>query len=237
MPAIAQQGVTSDKLLAESVVLINHRLFMRSSSKKARMHRTVAPTWRRLVTDLAALVVPLIIGTLTSFSAAAAGPRLSSADIDAVVAQYFGPDSKAITDGSAGMPRYLWGDFNGDGFADLVIPLNVDQARASLVTKKITLIPLNGATTIAEAIGQHCLGLGILQGTNRDGSNFTAAQTFFLYDCFSGYAKVGRQAPMVRQAGLHLKSDAVALDLESGAQTLIYWSGDNFKDLLLQSGD
>jgi len=188
-------------------------------------------------TCLTRLISGLLLTCFLMAGRATAAPALDSKTIDALVGRYFGPDAVAFTDDTPEMPRYLWGDFNGDGRPDLVIPLDVEKARSSIGRFAITLIPLHGGKTIMEEIGQHCLALGILQGRDNASQPFVASRVFFLYDCFSGYAKVAPHAAMARSAGLDLVRDAISLDLENGGQTLIYWHGDTYRWRLLQNGD
>jgi hypothetical protein len=187
--------------------------------------------------SLTRLICGLFLACLEMTQQATAAPVMDIKTIDALVDQYFGPDTVAFKDETPEMPRYLWGNFNGDGMPDLVIPLDVEKARASIGKFALTVIPLHGGKTIAEEIGQHCLALGILQGRDHSYQPFVAARVFFLYECFSGYAKVAPHAALARAAGLNLSGDSISLDLENGGQTLIYWHGNNYRGLLLQGGD
>jgi hypothetical protein len=162
---------------------------------------------------------------------------LSREEIAKIVENHFGPDVEVVVDGTSSLPRYLRGDFNGDGSNDLVVPLIVDRARGTLDAKGITAALLEGETSADKAIGSYCLALGIFHGDGRRGAEKRTSHVFMLYQCFSGYTKVSAQATLIHRSKVNAVGDTLLLDLESGGQMLVYWHGENYHGHYVRLGD
>jgi hypothetical protein len=159
----------------------------------------------------------------------------STAQIQDLVTKHFGPSAHALTEGSSNMPRYLWLARNGFKQKDLAVPIHVDGARGQLSGRSLNVIPLHGTDDPNGAIGNNCLGLAVFQMSPNKPEQ--AERVHFLYECFSGYAKVSPNAGLVRKAGVRAAGDAVQLNLETGAQLLVYWDGNKYSWAYTRSGD
>ena len=148
-----------------------------------------------------------------------------------------------------GNPWYRLGDFNGDGLQDLAVLVLVESGRGELRKHGVQFINIdpfskrNGSEVDPLTdMGQHCLGLVIFHGSSRSWRGARLGVPVLVYDCFSA-CRVIRKGMRVRRGDCSsgrspvLKGDALQLELETGGQTLVYWSGRTYRGFCLRNGD
>ena len=148
-----------------------------------------------------------------------------------------------------GNPWYRLGDFNGDGLQDLAVLVLVESGREELRKHGVQFINIdpfskgNGSEIDPLTdMGQHCLGLAIFHGSSRSWRGETLGVPVLVYDCFST-CRVIMKGMRVRRSDCSsgrspvLKGDALQLELETGGQTLVYWSGRTYRGFCLRNGD
>lgn len=146
-------------------------------------------------------------------------------------------------------PVYVLSDFNGDGFKDVAVVVVVEEGRDQLKNHGVRYLDVDPFSKTngrelepTEKMGHNCLGLVFLHGSAKDWDPRAISDKFFIYDCFSSIRQVPKGVPIRRgrtSAGPppRLKGDAIVLDLESGAQTLVYWDGKTYRGFSIRRGD
>ena len=146
-------------------------------------------------------------------------------------------------------PVYVLSDFNGDGFKDVAVVLVIEEGRNELKNHGVRYLDVDPFSKTngrelepTEKMGHNCLGLVFLHGSAKDWDPRTISDKFFIYDCFSSIRQVPKGVPIRRGRTStgpppRLKGDAIVLDLESGAQTLVYWDGKTYRGFSLRRGD
>jgi hypothetical protein len=146
-------------------------------------------------------------------------------------------------------PVYVLTDFNGDGYLDVAIVVSIEQGRDELKAHGVHYLDVdpfsktNGRELEPnEKMGQNCLGLAILHGSSKQWDLRAVSDKFITYDCFSSIRQVPKGAPIRRGRRStgpppRLKGDAILLDLESGAQSLVYWDGKTYHGFSIRRGD
>ena len=91
------------------------------------------------------------------------------------------------------------------------------------------------------AMGQNCLGVAILHGTE-NGWDTNNLGKYMFYDCFSSFRIIERGKKIRRGSGSRgttplPKGDSIQLDLESGATAIVYWNGKTYKGFAQRQGD
>jgi len=148
-------------------------------------------------------------------------------------------------------PVYVLSDFNGDGFKDVAVVLVIEEGRDELKNHGVRYIDVDPFSRTngrelnpndGDKMGHNCLGLVFLHGSAKDWDPRTISDKFFIYDCFSSIRHVPKGVPIRRGRRStgpppRLKGDAIVLDLESGAQTLVYWDGQTYRGFSIRRGD
>lgn len=150
---------------------------------------------------------------------------------------------------SADGRSYLLGDFNGDGFSDIAVLVNIEEAKADLKQHGVKYVDAdpwsrgNGSQIDPLADGiQNCLGIAIIHGTAVGWAVSEPAGKFMIYNCFSSF-RIVRKGQRIRRGGGStgrtpiLKGDSIFLDLESGATAIVYWNGKTYRGFGLRMGD
>lgn len=146
-------------------------------------------------------------------------------------------------------PVYVLNDFNGDGFLDVAVVVSMEQGRDELKNHGVRYLDVDPFSKTngreleqTEKMGQNCLGLAILHGSSKQWDLRAVSDKFIIYDCFSSIRRVPKGVPIRRGRRStgpppRLKGDAILLDLESGAQSLIYWDGKTYRGFSIRPGD
>lgn len=174
--------------------------------------------------------------------------KVSVAQIEDFIRREFGDQVKvetALNDD----PSYLFGDFNGDKYPDIVVLVNVEQGREELKKHRVKYINTdpysrtNGSELDpVSKLGANCLGMAIIHGTEGGWNVSSPAAKYLIYDCFSSF-KLFRKGQVIRRGsgseGLtpKPKGDSIFLDLETGGTALVYWNGQTYRGFGLRGGD
>jgi hypothetical protein len=146
-------------------------------------------------------------------------------------------------------PVYVLTDFNGDGFLDVAIVVIIEQGRDELKSHGVRYLDvdpfsrMNGRELEPNVkMGQNCLGVVFLHGSAKEWDPRAISHKFIIYDCFSSIRRVPKGVPIRRGRRStgpppRLKGDAILLDLESGAQSLVYWDGKTYRGFSIRAGD
>jgi hypothetical protein len=146
-------------------------------------------------------------------------------------------------------PFYVLGDFNGDGFSDIAVVVNIEEARGELKSHAVKYVDAdpwsrNNGSMIDPlmADGRNCLGIAIIHGTALGWQAAAPADKFMLYNCFSSLRLIRKGQRIRRGSGSRgltpiPKGDSIFLDLESGATALVYWNGKTYRGFGLRGGD
>ena len=144
---------------------------------------------------------------------------------------------------------YLLGDFNGDGFSDIAVLVNIEEAKGDLKDHGVRYVDAdpwssrNGSQIdpLTDDI-QNCLGIAIIHGTAVGWGAAEPAGKFMVYNCFSSFRLI-RKGQRIRRGGGSTgptpipKGDSIFLDLESGATAIVYWHGKTYRGFGLRMGD
>jgi hypothetical protein len=172
--------------------------------------------------------------------------NISVDQIHTAIRNGFGPKTKIETvDGQS----YLPGDFNGDGFSDIAVLLNIEEARADLKDHGVKFIDAdpwsrrNGAQIdpITDDMF-NCLGIAIIHGTAVGWAAAEPAGKFMVYNCFSSFRIIRKGQRLRRGSGSRgptpkPKGDSIFLDLESGGTAVVYWNGKTYRGFGIRLGD
>ena len=148
-------------------------------------------------------------------------------------------------------PTYVISDFNGDGFSDVAVVVIVEQGRDELKSHGVRYIDIdpfsrtNGREldpTDPDKMSQNCLGVAFLHGSSKGLDPHSITDKFIIYDCFSSIRRVPKGVPIRRGRKStgpppQPKGDSILLDLESGAQSLVYWNGKTYRGFSIRPGD
>lgn len=148
-------------------------------------------------------------------------------------------------------PTYVISDFNGDGFSDVAIVVIVEEGREELKPHGVRYVDIdpfsrtNGRElnpTDPEKMAQNCLGVAFLHGSSKELELQSISDKFIIYDCFSSIRRVPKGVPIRRGRKStgpppQPKGDSILLDLESGAQSLVYWNGKTYRGFSIRAGD
>ncbi|WP_147373966.1 hypothetical protein [Massilia cavernae] len=143
----------------------------------------------------------------------------------------------AVADGGPGLPRYLRASMNRRTAPVVLVPITADQAKGTLNARGIKAIHAPGQSGDAdEIIGANCLGLAFFHGLPAVSVAGKPSSVYLIYECFSGYTRVAKKATLLKYLKPHSDGDAILLDLESGGQLLIYWSGTGYSTKFVRKG-
>lgn len=166
--------------------------------------------------------------------------RIAVGQIEAVVHSGFGSKVTIVT----GAPFYLLDDFNGDGFSDIAVMVNIEMAGADLKRHQVQFIDVDRGPRIDPLTHEfhNCLGLAIIHGRSAGWQAADPAGKFMIYECFSGFKLIrkGQRIPRGRaSSGPTPKppGGSVLLDLESGGTKLVYWKGTTYRSFYIRIGD
>jgi hypothetical protein len=210
----------------------------------------------KLFTIMAILTTGLVVSGLLAARSPAADVRANSqqssaqpADLNRIleaVRSGFGPGVHVQDSYS---PFYLLGDFNGDGYRDIAVLVNADQAKSDLTGLGVSYIdadpysPTNGSTLDpVKSMGSNCLGIAIIHG-GPGGWEAKPMAKYLVYQCFSGFRlvpkrpDVGRPGTKGSAGAAQPKGDSLRLELESGGYSLVYWNGKTYRGRALKKGD
>lgn len=174
-------------------------------------------------------------------------PDVAFRRVESAVRTGFGPGVKVV----AAQPTYLHGDFNGDGFSDLAVLVNVEEAgaKAGLKSHGVRFLNVdpysrqNGAPIDPLSHDSHnCLGIAVIHGTAEGWAAAAPAGKFMVYECFSSFSLHRKGRRIRRGAGSEgptpvPKGDSIILDLETGGTALVYWNGKTYRGFGLRGGD
>lgn len=133
---------------------------------------------------------------------------------------------------------YVVGDFNNDTLEDIAMAIYADEGREKLKDQPIFVFDSDGKKTDpVKTWGQNCLGLLIVMPKSKTWRDASDAKKFITYECFSALNKHEINKPVPGKKSLSLKGDGIVVDLESGAQEMVYWNGKTFLKQLLRQGD
>jgi hypothetical protein len=143
--------------------------------------------------------------------------------------------------------NYASGDFNGDGFKDFAVMVEIENAKSELAERDVKVFDTdpysktNGSVLDPLMLDiRNCAGLAIFQGTAAGWEKPGAK--FLTYTCFSSVSLLAKaQAPAVasktKKRMPRLVGDGLKIEEENGAQTLIYWDGKVYRGANLSGGD
>ena len=175
---------------------------------------------------------------------------LGTYEIAEVIHNHFGP--KVNVDPSLVENYYLIGDFNGDGNADIAVIVKPEGGKAEIRKFNVNFVsidpysPKNGQKVDPVAsMNEHndaCLGIAIIHGTSSGWKTQEPPGKYMFYECFSDFRLISRGqkvGDINRSIGPtpKTKGDAIKLELESGAETMVYWDGHTYRGYPRTEGD
>ena len=180
----------------------------------------------------------------------AAEPRASTEELAELIHDEFGPNVQVAS--SILQNYYLIGDFNGDGNADIAVIVKPEGGNTEMGKFSVNFIsidpysPKNGQeidpVDIMNEHNDSCLGVAIIHGTSSGWNTREPLGKYMFYECFSDFRLIpkGQKIGNINKAAettLMLKGDAVKLELESGAETVVYWDGRTYRGYPQTEGD
>lgn len=180
-----------------------------------------------------------VLGTALSFASALQGAEtLSEAQIERIVSDNLGAEAEVAGPITLALPRYRWARLTVASEPVLLVPVLIDSAKGRLDVRGVKAINVPGQRGSADDnIGANCLGLALFHGMAPDATQSRPSSVHMLYECFSGYTQVAKGAPILRHLKPRPAGEAVLLDLETGGQLLIYWSGNGYRTKIVRIGD
>lgn len=181
---------------------------------------------------------------------AMAETRLTTEEIAEVIHNDFGP--RVNVDPSIVENYYLIGDFNGDGNNDVAVIIKPEGGKTDIRKFNVKFIsidpysPKNGQRVDPVAsMNEHndaCLGVAIIHGTSSGWNALEPLGKYMFYECFSDFRLIPKGQKIgdinkSRGTTPVLKGDAVKLELESGAETVVYWDGSTYRGYGQTEGD
>jgi hypothetical protein len=181
---------------------------------------------------------------------ATAETRVSTEEIAELIHDEFGPDVQVAS--SILQNYYLISDFNGDGNADIAVIVKPEGGKTKIGKFNVNFIGIdpyslkNGQEIDPVAImNEHndaCLGVAIIHGTSSGWNTREPLGKYMFYECFSDVRLISKGQKIGnidKSTGTTpvLKGDAVKLELESGAETVVYWDGRTYRGYPQTEGD
>ena len=192
-----------------------------------------------------ALVVLLLLCALPCRSSQQAIARNGLlGKISSAIHDQFGPNLKLFDDTSR---YYLLGDFNGDGFGDIAVQVQVGKGMEDLKShnvKYIDINPYNGSNgqekDPVSVMWDSCAGVAVIHGTAAGWD--TPAAKYIFFECFSDFRMLRKGRKIYRGAGSRgptpaPKGDSIQLELENGGTLLVYWNGKTYRGFGQRGGD
>jgi hypothetical protein len=194
------------------------------------------------------LLIAVLIWPTDAHKHQGAPPNAPLEQIESAVRSGFGTKVK-VESHLGGEPFCLPGDFNGDGFSDIAVLVNIEEARSELKSYGVRYINIdpysrqNGLQIDPLSHDSHnCLGIAIIHGTAAGWKAVDSAGKFMVYECFSSFHLI-RKGQRIRRGGGSggrtpvPKGDSILLDLETGGTALVYWNGKTYRGFEIRSGD
>ncbi len=187
--------------------------------------------------------------TVSSWEAIAEAGIMTE-DIAEVIHNDFG--AKVKVDPSLLADYYLIGDFNGDGNTDIAVIVKPEEGKTDIGQFNVNFIsidpssPKNGQRVDPVAsMNEHndaCLGVAIIHGTSSGWKTQEPLGKYMFYECFSDFRLIprGQKVGDINRSGGPIpkaKGDAIKLELESGAETIVYWDGHTYRGYPQTEGD
>ena len=203
-----------------------------------------------LFSGICSTIFPIGIPYTASNGKAMAEPRLSTKEIVEVIHNDFGP--KVKVDPSLVENYYLIGDFNGDGNTDIAVIIKPEEGKTDIGKFNVNFIsidpysPKNGQRVDPIAsMNQHndaCLGVAIIHGTSSGWRTEEPLGKYMFYECFSDFRLIprGQKVGDINRSRTPIpktKADAIQLELESGAETVVYWDSSTYRGYPQTGGD
>ena len=164
--------------------------------------------------------------------------RVTLEEITYAITNGFGSKMRVVTDTQ---PFYLLGDFNGDGYSDLAVLVNPEEAKAELKQHGVRYVDVdpsssnNGKESDPEsATFQYCLGIALMHGGEREWSTPPPEGKYLFYECFIPFRLVPKATIIHRYRGgrkrpPRLRGDGIYLYLERDAGSIVYWTGTTYR--------
>lgn len=189
--------------------------------------------------NMAPLLLTFILGPALSLPPAShAAETLNEVQIETLVNENLGKEAKAAGAINPAFPRYMRVRLTGAPDPVLLLPVFVDQAKGKLDARGVRAINLPGQDGgVDENIGTNCMGLAFFHGIAATSKPGKPSSVHMLYECFSGYSRVAKGAPMLKPLRPRAVGEAILLDLETGGQVLIYWSAKGYRTKTVRAGD
>ena len=197
-----------------------------------------------------ATLVLLTLSSLVSAIGVQKSPSVNGSAVNEAVRTSFGSTVEAVT---VFKPYYLTGDFNGDSAQDLVVAVQIKQARSTLPKDVKVLSPWGAAygnsTYPADPAGKPTLALVIIHGTSAGWQIQTSAKFLMLGDSpilIQNYSRLSAGPDALRdlmsvvrrgklRRGEYLpptvqrarKGDVIVLGTEA-VDSYLYWNGKTY---------
>jgi hypothetical protein len=171
-------------------------------------------------------------------------PAVTQATVSELLASEFGSNVKVTQFNSS---DHAEGDFNGDGYQDIAVMVNIESATGDLKPHGVRLFDTdpysqsNGMELDPAKLEVHnCSGLAIVHGSV--GGWRKPLAKFMIYNCFSSvklFAKGSRIKRSSQSKGITPRplGDFLLLDLENGGQAIVYWNGKSYRGFGLGAAD
>src|SRR5688572_3013991 len=198
----------------------------------------------KLILTLILIVVVLVFPAYTQKQRMTFDVSLEK--IEAVVRNGYG--FKVRVESQASEPFYLLGDFNGDGFADIAILVNIEAARADLKNHRVKYVNIDAYSSQngfqidpLSHDSSNCLGIAIVHGAASGWESTNPAGRFMVYECFSSFRVIRKGQRIRRGSGSRGRTpiptgDSIFLELETGGTALVYWNGKTYRGFGVREG-